>query len=320
MLTKEHLIQIFHTPLLELVFQAATIHRQYHNSKEIQLCTLLSIKTGGCAENCAYCPQSAHYNTGVKAERLMDIEPVLNAAKKAKESGSSRFCMGAAWREVRDSNNFDRVLEMIKGVKELGLEVCCTLGMLTSEQAQKLKDAGLYAYNHNIDTSREHYPKIITTRTFDERLETLEKVREAGISVCCGGIVGLGETEEDRINFLYTLATLPEPPESVPINSLIAIKGTPLQFQKKIPFFDILRVIATARIIMPNSMIRLSAGRNDMSNAEQALCFLAGANSIHTGEKLLTTPTHGHDADHQLLQTFGLTPKASSQEPLCTVV
>lgn len=294
---------------MELIYQAATIHRQFHKANEVQLCTLLSIKTGGCPENCTYCPQSVHYQTGVKAERLVSLETVLEAAECAKNSGSMRFCMGAAWREVRDSRDFDRVLEMVKGVNALGMEVCVTLGMLNEAQAKKLKEAGLYAYNHNIDTSENHYKNIISTRTFADRLDTLEKVREAGISVCCGGIVGLGETTEDRISMLQTLATLPKHPESVPINALIAVKGTPLEQQKPVPIWDMLRMIATARLLMPESMVRLSAGRVYMSDADQALCFMAGANSIHTGEKLLTTPTSGVDADLNLLHTLGLKPQ-----------
>lgn len=310
--SKQEIEQIFHKPLLELIYDAATIHRQHHHPLEVQLCTLLSIKTGGCPENCAYCPQSAHYNTGVKAERLANLETVLAAAKRAKASGSTRFCMGAAWREVRDSNDFDRVLEMVKEVDALGMEVCATLGMLTEEQAKKLKAAGLHAYNHNIDTSEDHYKKIITSRTYEERLDTLQHVREAGISVCCGGIVGLGETSEDRISMLHTLATLPQHPESVPINALLPVKGTPLEKQKPVPIWDMVRMIATARILMPKAMVRLSAGRVNMSETDQALCFMAGANSIHTGEKLLTTPTHGLDADQQLFQILGLIPKPAN--------
>lgn len=312
--SKEEIDQIYHKPLLELIYEAATIHRKYHSPREVQLCTLLSIKTGGCPENCAYCPQSSHYATGVKTERLVGLETVRIAAQKAKENGSTRFCMGAAWREVRDSKDFDRVLEMVKEVNGMGMEVCVTLGMLTETQAKKLKEAGLFAYNHNIDTSEEHYKNIITTRTYSERLDTLEQVRNAGISVCCGGIVGLGETTEDRISMLQTLATLPQHPESVPINALLAVKGTPLEQQKPVPIWDMIRMIATARILMPEAMVRLSAGRINMSDTDQALCFMAGANSLHTGEKLLTTPTQGIDADHGLLQLLGLIPKPSSNK------
>lgn len=306
--TKQEITQIYHKPLLELIYEAATVHRQINQPREVQLCTLLSIKTGGCPENCAYCPQSSHYKTGVKSERLMSLETVLAAARQAKEAGSTRFCMGAAWREVKDSRDFDRVLEMIKEVNSMDMEVCVTLGMLTAEQAQKLKDAGLYAYNHNIDTSEEHYKNIITTRNFNDRLETLKTVRDAGISVCCGGIVGLGETTEDRVSMLQTLATLPIHPESVPINALLPVPGTPLENQKAVPIWDMLRMIATARILMPQAMVRLSAGRINMSNTDQALCFMAGANSIHTGEKLLVTACPGVDSDQELLNTLGLIP------------
>lgn len=307
--TKQEIHDIYHQPLLELIFKAATIHREHHNSREVQFCTLLSIKTGGCPENCAYCPQSSHYKTGIAAEPLMSVASVLEKAKKAKESGSTRFCMGAAWRQVRDSKDFERVIEMIKGVNAIGMEVCVTLGMLTESQAKRLKEAGLFAYNHNLDTSKEHYQQIITTRTYEDRLDTLQKVREAGISVCCGGIIGLGETAEDRISLLHTLATQTFHPESVPINALVAIKGTPLENQKKIPIWDMLRMIGTARTIMPNAMVRLSAGRVSMSAAEQALCFLAGANSIFTGDVMLTTPNNEFNEDINLINTLGLLPR-----------
>ena len=317
-ITQAEIAALYNTPLLDLVFKAASLHRENNNADEVQLCSLHSIKTGGCSEDCSYCPQSARYKTSVQAERLMPLEEVMKRAKAAKETGCSRFCMGAAWRQVRDNKDFDSVLDMIKGVKQEGLEVCVTLGMLTEEQAQKLKAAGLYAYNHNIDTSREHYPNVITTRSFDDRLQTLENVREAGISVCCGGILGLGETTEDRISFLHTLCNMNPPPESVPINTLVAVAGTPLAMQKKVPFFDLLRTIATARLLMPKAMIRLSAGRYEMSGSEQAFCFMAGANSIHTGEKLLTTPNCGYSSDLELLGALGLRPmqaKPRSSEP-----
>ncbi|HVZ25225.1 MAG TPA: biotin synthase BioB [Sediminibacterium sp.] len=307
--TKEEISQLYHTPLLELIYRAASIHRKYQDTAEVQVCTLLSIKTGGCSEDCAYCPQAARYNTGVEVQALMQPETVLAYAQKAKAAGSTRFCMGAAWREVRDNRDFDRVLEMVKGVNALGLEVCCTLGMLTPEQAQKLADAGLYAYNHNLDTSREHYGEIISTRTYQDRLDTLENVRKAGVSVCCGGIIGLGETHEDRIGMLYTLSNLPEHPESVPINALVPIAGTPLQNQQKVDVWDMIRMIATARILMPKAMVRLSAGRTDMSIAEQALCFMAGANSIFAGEKLLTTPNPSFEEDAAMFSLLGLTPR-----------
>ena len=299
---------IYNTPLLELIFKAANVHHQYNNTAEVQVCTLLSIKTGGCSEDCGYCPQAARYQTDVEVQPLMKTENVLEYAQKAKDAGSTRFCMGAAWREVRDNRDFDRVLEMVKGVNAMGMEVCCTLGMLTGEQANKLADAGLYAYNHNLDTSKEHYSDIISTRTYDERLETLENVRKAGVSVCCGGIIGLGEQHEDRIKMLHTLATLPEHPESVPINALVPIKGTPMQFNEKVDIWDMVRMIATARIIMPKAMVRLSAGRTEMTIPEQAMCFLAGANSIFAGDKLLTTPNPSFEDDNSMFQLLGLTP------------
>ncbi len=307
--TLEEVKSIYDTPLLELVFNAATLHRKYNDTAEVQVCTLLSIKTGGCSEDCAYCPQAARYNTGVNVQALMKKEEVLSYAQKAKDAGSTRFCMGAAWREVRDNRDFDRVLEMVKGVNEMGMEVCCTLGMLTEEQAKKLADAGLYAYNHNLDTSKEHYGEIITTRTYEDRLETLDHVRKAGVTVCCGGIIGLGETHEDRINMLHTLATLPEHPESVPINALVPIAGTPLEHNHKVDVWDMVRMISTARILMPATMVRLSAGRTDMSTAEQALCFMAGANSIFAGDKLLTTPNPSFEEDNVMFSLLGLKPR-----------
>lgn len=307
--TIDEIKSVYHTPLLDLIYKAATIHREYNETGEVQVCTLLSIKTGGCSEDCAYCPQAARYNTGVNVQALMQKDEVLEYAAKAKAAGSTRFCMGAAWREVRDNRDFDRVLEMVKGVNEMGMEVCCTLGMLTEEQAKKLADAGLYAYNHNLDTSSEYYGEIIHTRTYDDRLQTLDNVRKAGVSVCCGGIVGLGETHEDRIKMLHTLSTMPEHPESVPINALVPIKGTPLENNTKVDIWDMIRMIATARILMPKAMVRLSAGRNSMSIAEQTLCFMAGANSIFAGDKLLTTPNPSFDEDNAMFQLLGLTPR-----------
>lgn len=301
--------EIYNTPLLELVYRAATIHRQYNDTGEVQVCTLLSIKTGGCSEDCAYCPQAARYHTDVNVQALMKKDEVLEYAKKAKEAGSTRFCMGAAWREVRNNRDFDRVLDMVKGVNELGMEVCCTLGMLTEDQAQKLADAGLYAYNHNLDTSSEYYGEIITTRTYDDRLQTLDNVRKAGVSVCCGGIVGLGETHDDRIQMLHTLATMPQHPESVPVNALVPVKGTPLEHNTKVNVWDMVRMIATARILMPKAMVRLSAGRTSMSIADQSLCFMAGANSIFAGDKLLTTPNPTFDEDMAMFDMLGLKPR-----------
>lgn len=306
--------EIYNTPLLELIFRAAAIHRQYNDTAEVQVCTLLSIKTGGCSEDCAYCPQAARYNTGVNVQALMKKEEVLEYALKAKNAGSTRFCMGAAWREVRDNRDFDRVLDMVKGVNEMGMEVCCTLGMLTEDQAKRLAEAGLHAYNHNLDTSKEHYGDIITTRTYEDRLQTLDNVRKAGVTVCCGGIIGLGETHEDRIGMLHTLATMPVHPESVPINALVAIPGTPLEHNEKVATWDMIRMIATARILMPATMVRLSAGRTEMSVSDQALCFLAGANSIFAGDKLLTTPNPSFDDDNAMFQLLGLKPRAAFKE------
>lgn len=307
--TLEEVAELYHMPLLELIFRAASVHRQYNNTGEVQVCTLLSIKTGGCSEDCAYCPQASRYHTDVTVQPLMKKEEVIAYAQKAKAAGSTRFCMGAAWREVRDNRDFDRVLEMVKGVNELGMEVCCTLGMLTSEQARKLADAGLYAYNHNLDTSSEYYEEIITTRTYNDRLQTLDHVRKAGVSVCCGGIIGLGEGHEDRIKMLHTLATLPQQPESVPVNALVRIKGTPLENNPKVDVWDMIRMIATARILMPATMVRLSAGRTEMSIAEQTLCFMAGANSLFAGDKLLTTPNPSFDEDMAMFSLLGLQPR-----------
>lgn len=305
---------IYHSPLLDLVYRAATDHRQYHTASEVQVCTLLSVKTGGCPEDCAYCPQAARYHTDVKAHKLLDVDTVLEKAREAKENGSTRFCMGAAWREIRENKDFDKVLDMVKGVNNLGMEVCCTMGMVTETQASKLKDAGLHAYNHNLDTSEEHYSKIISTRTYDDRLQTIGNVRKAGISVCSGGIIGLGETHEARIGMLYTLATLPEHPESVPVNALVAVPGTPLENMARVPVFDMVRMIATARILMPMTMVRLSAGRLDMPISEQAFCFMAGANSIFAGDKLLTTPNPGFTDDMAMFNLLGITPKASTKK------
>ncbi|MCC6570075.1 MAG: biotin synthase BioB [Chitinophagales bacterium] len=313
--TIDEIKQIYQQPLLELVYQAATVHRQYNDPNEVQVSTLLSVKTGGCPEDCAYCPQAARYQTGLKAHKLLEVDEVLAKAQEAKANGSSRFCMGAAWREVRDNRDFDKVLEMVKGVNGIGLEVCCTMGMLTEEQANKLKEAGLYAYNHNLDTSEEHYDKIITTRTFDDRLNTIANVRKAGISVCSGGIIGMGESHDARIGMIHTLATMPEHPGSVPVNALVAVEGTPLENMQRVPVFDMVRMIATVRIVMPQTKVRLSAGRLDMSLAEQAFCFMAGANSIFAGDKLLTTPNPGFADDMAMFELLGLRPmEAFKQE------
>ncbi len=312
--TRKEISQLYHQPIFELIYQAATVHRQHNDPQEVQVCTLLSVKTGGCPEDCGYCPQAARYHTNVKVQKLMELEEVLSIAKQAKENGSTRFCMGAAWREVRDNKDFDKVLDMVKGVNEMGMEVCCTLGMLTESQADKLKEAGLYAYNHNLDTSEEHYADIITTRTYGDRLNTLENVRKAKISVCSGGIIGMGEKVEDRIGMLHTLATLPEHPESVPVNALVPVEGTPLEDQPRVPIWDMVRMIATARILMPKAMVRLSAGRVQMNIEEQALCFLAGANSIFAGDRLLTTPNPEVDQDKLMFQTLNIKPRASFKE------
>ncbi|MFN8843863.1 MAG: biotin synthase BioB [Chryseotalea sp.] len=312
--TREEIETIYNTPVLDLIYQAGTVHRQYHEAGEVQVCTLLSVKTGGCPEDCAYCPQAARYHTDVKVHKLMEVGEVMDKAIEAKEAGSTRFCMGAAWREVRDNKDFDKVLDMVKGVSQMGMEVCCTLGMLSPEQAQKLKDAGLYAYNHNLDSSEEFYSDIITTRNYGDRLETLENVRKAKISVCSGGIIGMGEKEGDRIGMLHTLATLPEHPESVPVNALVPVEGTPLEDQEKVSVWEMIRMIATARIIMPKAMVRLSAGRVRMSVEEQALCFMAGANSIFAGDKLLTTPNPAYVDDKQMFQILQLKPRPSHKE------
>jgi len=297
-------------PLLDLVFRAATVHRRCHASNEVQVCRLISIKTGACPEDCAYCSQSARYDTGIDPQRLMDKEAVVDIARRAKENGVSRVCLGAAWREVRNDAQFDRVLDMVKDVTELGIEVCCTLGLLTERQARRLEQAGLYAYNHNLDTSEEYYPTIITTRSYRDRLNTLQNVRKTNITVCCGGILGLGESVEDRISLLHTLATMRPHPESVPVNILSKVPGTPLAGQPDVPFDETLRVIATARIVMPTSVVRLSAGRARLSLAEQALCFLAGANSIFSSDtkSMLTraVPSPDYDADRAMLDLLGL--------------
>lgn len=307
--SREEIKGIYETPLLELILSAADVHRAHHKFGEVQISSLLSIKTGGCSEDCGYCPQAARYNTGVGVQALMKVDEVVKAAKNAKAGGASRFCMGAAWREVRDNSDFDRVLDMVKEVNKLNMEVCCTLGMVNEYQAKRLAEAGLYAYNHNVDTSEEHYGDVITTRTYDDRLNTLENVRKAGISVCSGGIIGMGETGSDRIAMLQTLANLPEHPGSVPINALVPVTGTPMGERGRVSFDELVRMIATARILMPNSAVRLSAGRLELSIAEQALCFMAGANSIFAGDKLLTTPNPAYNADMEMFGILGLTPK-----------
>jgi biotin synthase len=305
--TREEVRALFALPFPELMFRAAQVHRENFDPAEVQISTLLSIKTGGCAEDCAYCPQSAKFETGVKAEKLMDLDSVLAEAQAAKAGGASRFCMGAAWRSPKD-RELEKVCAMVEGVKALGMETCVTLGMLTSDQARQLKDSGLDYYNHNLDTSPEYYGEIITTRTYQDRLDTLEHVRDAGIHVCCGGIVGMGEGSEDRIGMIATLAGLPVHPESVPINMLVQVEGTPLAGTKALDPLEFVRTIAVARICMPESVVRLSAGREDMTEETQALCFLAGANSIFYGPKLLTTPNPGRDRDMALLDKLGMRP------------
>ncbi|MDQ3071716.1 MAG: biotin synthase BioB [Bacteroidota bacterium] len=314
--TLDEIRKIYNIPLMDLIFQAAAIHRENNSYGEVQVSSLISIKTGGCKEDCAYCPQAARYQTNIEVEPLMTVEKVKARAEVAKANGASRLCMGAAWREVRNNRDFDRVLEMVSEVNQMGLEVCCTLGMLTHEQAERLKEAGCFAYNHNIDTSSENYKSIITTRSFDDRINTLNNVRKARLSVCCGGIVGLGETDDDRIKMLHTLATMEIHPDSVPINALVPIEGTPLENNKRVSIDEMLRMISTARIIMPKSVVRLSAGRNEMNMAEQALCFMAGANSIFAGEKLLTTSNPDFDSDMKMFKTLGLTPRKPFKEPL----
>ena len=302
---KAELLALFALPMNDLLFRAQSVHRQHFNPNEVQVSTLLSIKTGGCPEDCAYCPQSAHFSTGVKAEKLMSKDSVLAEAEKAKAAGASRFCMGAAWRSPKE-RDVEKVAEMIAGVKALGLETCATLGMLSAEQAARLKQAGLDYYNHNLDTSENFYGNIISTRTYQDRLDTLAHVRDAGMNVCCGGIVGMGESVEDRAELLLTLATLPVHPESVPINLLVQVEGTKLAGTRELETFDFVRTVAVARITMPKSYVRLSAGREAMSEEMQALCYFAGANSIFYGEKLLTTPNPDTDRDRQLLAKLGM--------------
>lgn len=313
-LSRSAIEEIYHLPLTTLIFQAQTVHRRYHDCERVQLSTLLSIKTGRCPEDCKYCPQSAHYETALKNEPLMVPERILASARQAKESGATRFCLGAAWRQVPDGPAFQSVLEAVRGVSALGgMEVCCTLGMMRSDQAEQLRAAGCDYYNHNLDTSREHYGAIITTRTYDDRLATLRAARQAGLKLCCGGIIGLGEQVSDRIGLIWELAQLDPAPESVPINAYVPVEGTPLADQLKIDSIDFVRVIATARIALPYAELRLSAGRASMSDELQTLCFLAGAGSIFFGDKLLTTPNAAQEADQDLLRRLGLKPRESDR-------
>ncbi|MGH9404823.1 MAG: biotin synthase BioB [Terriglobia bacterium] len=306
--TREEIRSIYSQPLLELLFQAQQRHREFHAPGEVQLCRLLSIKTGGCPEDCGYCPQSARYKTDVAAAPLMPLAEVCREAEKARDQGATRFCMGAAWREVRDGRDFDQVLEMVRAVSALGMEVCCTLGMLSERQARRLAEAGLTAYNHNLDTSPEYYGRIITTRRYEDRLGTLEHVRRAGITVCCGGIIGMGESQEDRVGLLQQLACLKPQPESVPVNLLVGVEGTPLGGAAAADPLELARTIGTARLLMPASKVRLSAGRQSLSREASALCFMAGANSIFCGEKLLTTSNPTPDQDELLFRDLGLRP------------
>jgi len=304
---KTEIREIYDSPLLNLVYQAAGVHRQHHDPTKIQLCTLMNIKTGGCSEDCSYCSQSSRYSTPTKASRLVDIEPVLEAARKAKENGSTRFCMGAAWRDLAGrKRGFEKILTMVREVRSMGMEVCTTLGMLSPDQARQLKEAGLTAYNHNLDTSREFYPSVITTRSYDERLDTISAVRDAGISVCSGGILGLGESDEDRVGLIWEISNMPEHPESFPVNALVPIQGTPLENNEPVQYHTLLRTIATARIVLPTTIIRLAAGRQTLDESKQAMCFMAGANAVFTGEQMLTTPCSPWDEDKTMMARWGL--------------
>lgn len=310
-LSKTEIKAIYELPLIELIHKAAEVHRQNFDVKKVQISSLVSIKTGGCLEDCAYCPQSAKYNTEIKVHKLMEPSELRENINYAKKNGVSRMCLGAAWREVRNNRDFDKVLEMVKMITNEGLEVCATLGMINEEQAKKLAEAGLYAYNHNIDTSEEYYNKIISTRNYQDRLNTLQNVRKAGLTICSGGIIGMGESADDRISMLYTLNLLNPHPESVPINTLVPVKGTPLENQPKVSIWELVRMIATTRIVLPKSMVRLSAGRLELSMEAQALCFLAGANSIFAGDKLLTTPNNDIHQDKLMFEILGLEPMPS---------
>lgn len=310
--TKDEIKEIYDTPLMKLAFSAGSLHRKFHNPAAIQMCTLMNIKTGGCSEDCSYCAQSSRYDTGLKASKMVQVDSVLEAARIAKDNGSTRFCMGAAWRDMRGrKTNLKNIKAMVSGVREMGMECCVTLGMIDLEQAKELKAAGLTAYNHNLDTSREHYPSVITTRTYDERLQTIAHVREAGLNVCTGGILGLGEKPKDHVGLIHTVATMPSHPESFPVNTLVPIKGTPLGDTPQSPFDATLRTIATARLVMPRTIIRIAAGRTTLSEEQQVLCFMAGANAVFTGEKMLTTECNGWDEDRAIFQKWGLRPMES---------
>lgn len=304
--TKEEIIAIYNKPLMELLYEAATIHREHHDPNVVQISTLISLKTGGCSEDCGYCPQAKRYHTNIETNPFMTVEDVKVQAVKAKEGGSSRVCMGAAWRNVKDGPEFDQVLEMVRTINKMDMEVCCTLGMITENQAQRLAEAGLYAYNHNIDTSEEYYKEVISTRGFEDRLQTIENVRKTNITVCSGGIIGMGESIEDRAGMLKALSTLDPMPESVPINALVPVAGTPLEAEQSVEIWDMIRMIATTRIVMPTTQVRLSAGRINWNREGQALCFFAGANSIFSGDKLLTTPNNDLNEDMKMFELLGL--------------
>ncbi|RUA17085.1 MAG: biotin synthase BioB [Flavobacteriia bacterium] len=307
--TKEEILEIYNKPFMELLYEAATVHRQYHDPNTVQVSTLLSIKTGGCPEDCGYCPQAARYHTNVEGNDLMSVHQVKAQALRAKASGSSRVCMGAAWRNVKDGPEFDQVLEMVRTINKLDMEVCCTLGMVTENQAKRLAEAGLYAYNHNLDTSEEYYKEVISTRGYEDRLQTIENVRKTNVTVCSGGIIGMGESIEDRAGMLVALSTLNPQPESVPINALVAVDGTPMEDQKPVEIWEMVRMVATTRIVMPQTQVRLSAGRTGMSREGQAMCFFAGANSIFAGDKLLTTPNPDVNEDMEMFRQLGLSPQ-----------
>jgi len=307
--SKQEILAIYNKPLMELLYEAATIHRENHDPNTVQVSTLLSIKTGGCPEDCGYCPQAARYHTDIEGNDLMTVSHVKAQALRAKASGSSRVCMGAAWRNVKDGPEFDQVLEMVRTINKLDMEVCCTLGMITENQANRLAEAGLYAYNHNLDTSEDYYKDVISTRAFEDRLETIDNVRKSNVTVCSGGIIGMGEALEDRAGMLVALTSLNPQPESVPINALVAVEGTPMEDMELIAIWDMIRMVATTRIVMPETQVRLSAGRTEMSREGQAMCFFAGANSIFAGDKLLTTPNPDVNADMEMFKLLGLNPQ-----------
>ena len=306
--TVEQILDIYNKPLIDLIYESSSVHRKFHNPREVQISTLINIKSGGCPEDCGYCPQAARYHTGVEKEELLSVDKVKAQAKRSKEAGSSRICMGAAWRNVKDGPDFDRVLEMVREVNKLDMEVCCTLGMLTEKQAKQLAEAGLYAYNHNVDTSEEYYKEIISTRGYEDRLKTIKNVRKTNVTVCSGGIIGMGESKEDRAGMLVTLSRLNPHPESLPINTLVAVEGTPLEDQKPVSSWDLIRMIATARLVLPHTTLRLSAGRTELSEESHALCYLVGAGSIFAGDQLLTTPNPDINKDLKLFEELGIKP------------